>query len=66
LLYIEKPILETERNSVDGLTHYHGLMTELMMKLFSFKCKMDNSLKREFPTILFCNMLNQKDQLKLT
>ena len=65
--YTEKRILETERNSVDGLTLSDGLMMVMMMIPLLYKSKTETLSKQEYQQReTYYNMLNQKDQLKST
>ena len=62
--FTERKTLQTEKNSADGQTLSDGLTTELMMKQFLFRFKMDNLSKEEFQMKVCYNTLNPKAQLK--
>ena len=63
----EKKTSKMVRNSVDGLTLFHGLMMVTMMIPLLCKLKMETLSKQEYQQReTYCNMLNQKDQLKST
>ena len=63
----EKKTSKMERNSVDGLILFHGLMMVMMMTLLLYKSKMETLSKQEYlQRETYYNMLNQRDQLKST
>jgi len=63
----EKKTSKMERNSVDGLILFHGLMMVMMMTLLLYKSKMEILSKQEYlQRETYCNMLSQRDQLKST